>query len=150
MLVWQFGVSGDRANRGIYLDAFSVDPNTGAYIKHVGAEDTLEMQVEIRNSRERAYEAMLYVKYDHEELDRPIIGKTVLSFNHLYTHLFTHIQQNASVVDEGGKTAGQIAYAFGNPFDAGAKLVFTLRFKLSRGKSHAIGRPLEFAIVSNS
>ncbi len=40
-------------------------------MKQVGEDASMELAVTVKNSGERAYESVLYLDYDGEELDRP-------------------------------------------------------------------------------
>ncbi|VDP43245.1 unnamed protein product [Heligmosomoides polygyrus] len=88
----------------LVLKAVFVDiPKTEkGYVSSVGDKDYLDITFSVSNQREKAYQAALYLTYDPEELELPMIHS------------------------------------------------FDLRFKLMRGRTEGIGRPLQFTAIVNS
>ena len=53
---------------------FRVDAG-GTYVKQVGEKATIDVRFRVGNMAERAYETILYVTYDSNELDVPELRK---------------------------------------------------------------------------
>uniref|UniRef100_A0A0K0CUN6 Integrin_alpha2 domain-containing protein n=1 Tax=Angiostrongylus cantonensis TaxID=6313 RepID=A0A0K0CUN6_ANGCA len=116
----------------LVLKAIFVDiPKTeNGYVSNVGDKDFVDITFTVENRKEKAYQAALFLKFDAEELELPmIVGKTRLGWE---------TNKNMVVVQ------------LGNPMDSGTKHSFDLRFKIVRGRTEGIGRPLQFAALVNS
>lgn len=116
----------------LVLKAIFVDiPKTeNGYVLNVGDKDFVDITFTVENRKEKAYQAALFLKFDAEELELPmIVGKTRLGWE---------TNKNMVVIQ------------LGNPMDSGTKHSFDLRFKIVRGRTEGIGRPLQFAALVNS
>ncbi|KAK6025953.1 FG-GAP repeat protein, partial [Ostertagia ostertagi] len=101
------------------------------YVSNVGDKDYLDITFTVENRKEKAYQAALYLTYDPEELELPmVVGGAKLGWE--------TIGKNVVVVH------------LGNPMDSNVKHSFDLRFKLMRGRTEGIGRPLQFSAIVNS
>ncbi|VDL77756.1 unnamed protein product [Nippostrongylus brasiliensis] len=101
------------------------------YVSNVGEKDHLDITFTVTNKKEKAYQAALYLTYDPEELELPmVVGTPKLGWE--------TVGKNVVVVH------------LGNPMDSNAKYSFDLRFKLMRGRTEGIGRPLQFFAIANS
>ncbi|KAK6742648.1 hypothetical protein RB195_010107 [Necator americanus] len=118
----------DLRLKAVFVDIPKTDKG---YILNVGEKDFLDITFTVGNHKEKAYQASLYLTYDPEELELPmVVGKTKL----------------------GWETVGKnvVLIHLGNPMNSNTKHTFDLRFKLVRGRTEGIGRPLQFAAIVNS
>lgn len=86
----------------------------------------------VENRKERAFLAKLYVFYNQDELDVPLISN------------------NAAGVDIERKEHGLAIIALGNPLEEKQKLNFDMNFKLVRGSSERVSTELVFDVLVNS
>ncbi|PAV81558.1 hypothetical protein WR25_08553 [Diploscapter pachys] len=102
------------------------------FIRNVGEKDYLDIAFNVVNKKEKAYRASLYVTYDAEELELPSIqgGNQKLTLETI------------------GKNVAHVI--LGNPLDPDQEKKFNIRFKLVRGRTEGIGRPLKFKAIANS
>ncbi|XGW15891.1 hypothetical protein V3C99_001385 [Haemonchus contortus] len=117
----------------LVLKAVFVDiPKTEkGYVSNVGDKDYLDITFTVENRKEKAYQAALFLTYDPEELELPmVVGGAKLGWE--------TVGKNVVVVH------------LGNPMDSNVKHSFDLRFKLMRGRTEGIGRPLQFSAIVNS
>ena len=99
---------------------------------NVGDKDRLDLTFTVKNNKEKAYQAALYLNFDAEELELPTItGK-----------------KPKMTLETVGKNL-LIVY-LGNPMESEIEHTFEIRFQLVRGRTEGIGRPLEFKAVVNS
>ncbi|EPB72084.1 FG-GAP repeat protein [Ancylostoma ceylanicum] len=118
----------DLSLKAVFVD---IPKTEKGYVSNVGDKDFLDITFTVQNKKEKAYQAALYLTYDPEELELPtIVGKTKLGLE--------TVGKNVVVV------------YLGNPMDAESKHSFDLRFKLVRGRTEGIGRPLQFSALVNS
>ncbi|KHJ93636.1 FG-GAP repeat protein [Oesophagostomum dentatum] len=118
----------DLTLKAVFVD---IPKTEKGYVSNVGDKDSLDITFTVENQKEKAYRAALYLTYDPEELELPtVIGKTKLGWE--------TIGKNVVVVQ------------LGNPMESNSKHLFDLRFKLVRGRTEGIGRPLQFSAVVNS
>ncbi|KFD56029.1 hypothetical protein M514_03153 [Trichuris suis] len=119
------------------LQCFFVDlareSNSDVYVKQVGKDDELDLQYRLVNKGERAYESSLFVLYNEDELERPML-----------------LQKSHYGLNFGKFENGLIEVLLGNPLEAIAEIVFSLRFKLTRGRSEGLGDVLIFDSYVNS
>ncbi|CAJ0598713.1 unnamed protein product [Cylicocyclus nassatus] len=118
----------DLSLKAVFVD---IPKTEKGYISNVGDKDYLDITFTVENRKEKAYRAALYLTYDPEELELPmIVGKSKL----------------------GWETVGKnvVVVRLGNPMNSESKHTFDLRFKLVRGRTEGIGRPLQFAANVNS
>ncbi|CAJ0943125.1 unnamed protein product, partial [Mesorhabditis belari] len=113
---------------------FAGIPNTeDGYVSNVGEKEHLDIQFEVDNNGEKAYQAHLNLTFDPEELELPSLqGKNVRGL----------------ILETLGKNS--LLVQLGNPMDGRSKLTFDVRFKLVRGRTEGIGRPLRFKAHVNS
>ncbi|KAJ1347733.1 hypothetical protein KIN20_002875 [Parelaphostrongylus tenuis] len=117
----------DLVLRAIFVD---IPKTEHGYVSNVGDKDYVDITFTVENRKEKAYQAALYLTFDSEELELPtIVGKNKLG-----------LETNKNVV----------VVQLGNPMDSGKKHSFDLRFKIVRGRTEGIGRPLQFVAVVNS
>ncbi|CAJ0580785.1 unnamed protein product, partial [Mesorhabditis spiculigera] len=105
----------------------------GQYISKVGEKDHLDIKFEVLNKGEKAYQAHLNLTYDTEELELPRLQS---------------IANLRGITAETGKNFYLVQ--LGNPLDGGAGGNFVVRFKIMRGRTEGIGRPLQFKAYLNS
>ncbi|CDW56610.1 protein ina; fg gap protein [Trichuris trichiura] len=119
------------------LQCFFVDlareSKSDVYVKQVGKDDELDLQYRLLNKGERAYESSLFVLYNEDELERPML-----------------LQKAHYGLNFGKFENGLIEVLLGNPLEAMAEIVFSLRFKLTRGRSEGLGDVLVFDSYVNS
>uniref|UniRef100_A0A5S6QJD1 Integrin_alpha2 domain-containing protein n=1 Tax=Trichuris muris TaxID=70415 RepID=A0A5S6QJD1_TRIMR len=119
------------------LQCFFVDlarePSSDVYVKQVGKDDELDLQYRLVNKGERAYESSLFVLYNEDELERPML-----------------LQKAHHRLNFGKFENGLIEVLLGNPLEADAEIVFSLKFKLTRGRSEGLGDALIFDSYVNS
>uniref|UniRef100_A0A158QM39 Integrin_alpha2 domain-containing protein n=1 Tax=Haemonchus placei TaxID=6290 RepID=A0A158QM39_HAEPC len=116
----------------LVLKAVFVDiPKTEkGYVSNVGDKDYLDITFTVENRKEKAYQAALFLTYDPEELELPMVVGAKLGWE--------TVGKNVVIVH------------LGNPMDSNVKHSFDLRFKLMRGRTEGIGRPLQFSAIVNS
>ncbi|KAK6036535.1 integrin alpha [Cooperia oncophora] len=138
----------------LVLKAVFVDiPKTEkGYVSNVGDKDYLDITFTVENRKEKAYQAALFLTYDPEELELPmVVGKFVplLIFCSSRTLQIMGFLGGAKL---GWETVGKnvVVVHLGNPMDSSSKHSFDLRFKLMRGRTEGIGRPLQFSAIVNS
>ncbi|CAD6185818.1 unnamed protein product [Caenorhabditis auriculariae] len=102
------------------------------YVSNVGEKDHLDVTFSVENRKEKAYQASLYLTYDAEELELP------------------HILGNNKKLPLETIGKNVVHVKLGNPMDANVKHNFDIRFKLTRGRTEGIGRPLKFIALVNS
>ncbi|KIH57930.1 FG-GAP repeat protein [Ancylostoma duodenale] len=118
----------DLSLKAVFVD---IPKTEKGYVSNVGDKDFLDITFTVQNRKEKAYQAALFLTYDPEELELPtIVGKTKLGLE--------TVGKNVVVV------------YLGNPMDSESKHSFDLRFKLMRGRTEGIGRPLQFSALVNS
>ncbi|VDM66495.1 unnamed protein product, partial [Strongylus vulgaris] len=118
----------DLSLKAVFVD---IPKTEKGYVSNVGDKDYLDITFTVENQKEKAYQAALYLTYDPEELELPmIVGKTKL----------------------GWETVGKnvVVVRLGNPMNSETKHSFDLRFKFVRGRTEGIGRPLQFNAIVNS
>ncbi|MFH4973715.1 hypothetical protein AB6A40_000424 [Gnathostoma spinigerum] len=104
----------------------------GSYVTQVGEKASIDITFVVSNKGERAYEATLFIEYNSDELDIPIMTKKDSGVN------VKSSSDNLAVVE------------LGNPMEPKKMLKFELSFKLARGKTEGLGKPLEFHAFVNS
>uniref|UniRef100_F1KQ70 Integrin alpha ina-1 n=1 Tax=Ascaris suum TaxID=6253 RepID=F1KQ70_ASCSU len=104
----------------------------GTYVTQVGEKAAIDISFVVTNNGERAYEAMLFMEYNSDELDVPVLSK------------------KGGSVNLKGSTDNLAILSLGNPMEPNKKLKFELSFKLARGRTEGLGRPLEFRAYVNS
>ncbi|KRY74184.1 Integrin alpha ina-1 [Trichinella pseudospiralis] len=109
------------------------EASSDMYVKQVGKDDELDLHYRVTNKGERAYESSLFVKYNENELERPML-----------------LQKSHNLLNFGKLKNGLIEVLLGNPLEPNAEVVFQLKFKLTRGRSETLGQPLVFESFVNS
>ncbi|VDK73530.1 unnamed protein product, partial [Onchocerca ochengi] len=104
----------------------------GTYITQVGEKATIDISFSVKNNGERAYEAMLFIEYNSDELDIPILNKKEGAVN------IDDFKSNLAII------------SLGNPMEPNKQLKFELSFRLARGRTEGLGKPLEFRAFVNS
>ncbi|GMT20838.1 hypothetical protein PFISCL1PPCAC_12135 [Pristionchus fissidentatus] len=118
------------------LDGISQQGNV--YVLNVGEKEHLDVDFVIKNNGEKAYGAFLWLSYDPEELELPTIERRGGDKK----------KANALVLETHGEN--MTAVKLGNPMDQETTLQFAIRFKLVRGRSASVGRPIVFEAKVNS
>jgi hypothetical protein len=90
-----------------YFVFFSID--NGTYVKHVSEKASIDLVFKVRNNGEHAYESMLFVYYDSNELDVPELRKIKGSIN-------------IGTFDE-----NIVSFALGNPLNENEEVRCTLK-----------------------
>ncbi|MCP9258136.1 Protein CBR-INA-1 [Dirofilaria immitis] len=104
----------------------------GTYVTQVGEKATIDISFLIKNNGERAYEAMLFIEYNSGELDIPILSKREGPVN------IDDFKDNLAII------------SLGNPMEPNKQLKFELSFRIARGRTEGLGKPLEFRAFVNS
>ncbi|KHN71986.1 Integrin alpha ina-1 [Toxocara canis] len=104
----------------------------GTYVTQVGEKASIDISFVVSNNGERAYEAMLFIEYNSDELDVPVLSK------------------KGGSVNLKGFSDDLAILLLGNPMEPNKKLKFELSFKLARGRTEGLGKPLEFRAYVNS
>ncbi|VDN59548.1 unnamed protein product [Dracunculus medinensis] len=102
------------------------------YMTQVGEKASIDISFVVSNFGERAYEAQLFIDYNSNELDVPVLSKKTGPVN------IKSVGENYAVV------------SLGNPMEPRKQLKFELSFKLARGRTEGLGKPLEFRAHVNS
>ncbi|VDN42328.1 unnamed protein product [Gongylonema pulchrum] len=104
----------------------------GTYVTQVGEKAAIDISFVVTNNGERAYEAMLFIEYNSDELDVPVLSKKAGPVN------INSFEGNTAVI------------SLGNPMEPNKQLKFELSFKLARGRTEGLGKPLTFRAHVNS
>ncbi|VDK85685.1 unnamed protein product [Litomosoides sigmodontis] len=102
------------------------------YVTQVGEKTTIDISFSVKNNAERAYEATLFVEYNSDELDIPILNKKDSPVN------IDAFKGNLAII------------SLGNPMEPNKQLKFELSFRIARGRTEGLGKPLEFRAFVNS
>ncbi|KAK0420795.1 hypothetical protein QR680_014893 [Steinernema hermaphroditum] len=125
----------EKCNADLSVSAIpeGMSQENGTYRTQVGETDSIDIRFVISNKGERAYQAMLYVYYNDDELDIPQLVKEEKS----KVQLIKSAKSYSSLL-------------LGNPLEKDSTVVLKLKFKLVRGEKEALGVPLIFRAVTNS
>ncbi|VDN07933.1 unnamed protein product [Thelazia callipaeda] len=104
----------------------------GSYVTQVGEKASIDVSFMVKNNAERAYEAMLFVEYNSDELDVPNLKKKDGPVN------LDDFKDNFVLI------------SLGNPMEPDRELKFELSFRLARGRTEGLGKPLRFRAFVNS
>ncbi|KAK6102226.1 Integrin alpha family protein [Brugia pahangi] len=104
----------------------------GTYVTQVGEKTTIDISFLVKNNAERAYEATLFIEYNSDELDIPILIRKDSPVN------IDDFKGNLAII------------SLGNPMEPNKQLKFELSFRIARGRTEGLGKPLEFRAFVNS
>ncbi|KAF8357198.1 ina-1, partial [Pristionchus pacificus] len=118
------------------LDGISQQDNI--YVLNVGEKEHLDVDFVVENKGEKAYGAALWLSYDPEELELPTLERRGADKK----------KTGALILETHGENMTHVR--LGNPMNQETTLQFTIRFKLVRGRSQSVGRPIIFEAKVNS
>ncbi|GMR42590.1 hypothetical protein PMAYCL1PPCAC_12785, partial [Pristionchus mayeri] len=118
------------------LDGISQQGNV--YVLNVGEKEHLDVDFVVENKGEKAYGAALWLSYDPEELELPTLERRG----------GIKKKTGALILETHGENMTHVR--LGNPMNQETTFHFTIRFKLVRGRSQSVGRPIVFEAKVNS